>query len=130
MSKGADVVATVRFTPESVRRLKQLTEEAVRQAIRNTRDRLEALAAKYTPVRTGRLLSSFDIAFTPRHIAMKFDPVDPDTGFHYAKVVEEGRGPPRAFSGRYYAEALAFEAPIILEEELGYALAAQLGGTI
>ncbi len=107
MSAGADVVMQVRMTKESVELAKQMTEAAVRRALERVLAELPSLAAKYTPVVTGKLLSSFDASMTPRSIVMEWDAED--DGFHYAEVVEKGRFDYRPFPGRYYAQGVKNE---------------------
>jgi hypothetical protein len=118
MSAGADVAVQVMFKKEAVAALKQLTSDAIRNALYRAKDRIYDLAQKYTPVVTGRLAASFDMAFTPRSLVMKWDAQDPKSGFHYAKVVEEGRSGYKPFPGRFYAEATKYEARDIVTEEL------------
>jgi hypothetical protein len=49
---------------------------------------------------------------------MQWDAQDPKTGFHYAKVVEEGRIGYKPFPGRYYAEGTKYDVMQALIEEL------------
>jgi hypothetical protein len=145
------------MTEATIKGMQGLTDKAIASAIELAKNRIRALATKYTPVKTGRLLRSFDVATTPRFIVMRWSATDPISGMDYAKVVEEGRpggtvltpktkkamrfewpygsgnvvfskGPliQGAMSGRYYAEAVKFEAPQILQEEIAIALFAEL----
>lgn len=140
-----EVSIQVRMTREAVERLHTLTEDAIQRAIQNTIVRLRELAKIYTPEETGRLLSSFDIASTPRSIVMKWNATSPE-GFNYTQVADEGRAggaqitPKKAralrwvdeagqvhfakrvtqggYTGAYFSEAMRFEAQRILVEEL------------
>ena len=118
---GADVVKVVRFDRAALEALKQLTEEAIQEAIRRASERIYdyATTTGAVPVDTGRLQASFDIAFTPRHMAMKWDPVDPRNQFHYAQHVDTTHRTHSNFSGD-----IAFAAKEILREELLRALGA------
>jgi hypothetical protein len=113
------VSVTVRFNADSVRMLKELTKQGIRRAFYRAKDRIWDRMIRYTPVRTGRLASSFDIDIRGQSIHMSWDAADPKShGFHYAKVVEEGRQQWKPFPGRFYAEATKWDAKQILYEEL------------
>jgi hypothetical protein len=124
MSSGAEVVKVIRFDRESVKALKQLTEEAIRMAIEMATADISQYAMFDTgavPVDTGRLKASFDIAFTPRHIAMKWSaikPTDPRQ-FDYADHVDKTHS---THSG--YSKDIAFYAKEALRKALLNALAA------
>ena len=77
-------------TRAMMRDFPQLAEEAIQRAIENTKVRVREAAMLQTPIWTGRLLGSFDIASTPRSIVFKWD-AKSDAGFPYAKVVDVGR---------------------------------------
>ena len=134
------LVIQKRLKPESIEALKTALPYIVEQAKALTKLRLKRLAAVYTPVRTGNLLRSFDVAITPRHIVMKWDAKN-TFGQSYAEAVEKGAEPhtitakrwptlvfqvggrwvrPKSvqhpgFSGRFYGEALGFEAADIFQ---------------
>ena len=88
---SAPVSFQVRMTKEAVQTLMFLTEEAIQRAIQATKSRLQDEAYLVTPVDTGLLLSSFDIASTPRSIVMKWSATDPKSGYNYATVADVGR---------------------------------------
>jgi len=137
------LVIQKRLRPESIRALKTAIPYIVEQAKALTRLRLKRLAEIYTPVRTGNLLRSFDGAFTPRHIIMKWDAKN-TFGESYAEAVEIGADPHtirakrwptlvffyqgrwrrpkevqhKGFPGRFYGEALGFEAADIFQRYL------------
>jgi hypothetical protein len=73
-----------------LRQFPLLAEGAIQRAIENTKVRVREAAVLQTPVWTGRLLGSFDIASTPRSIVFKWD-AKSDAGFPYAGVVDVGR---------------------------------------
>jgi hypothetical protein len=135
-----------------------LAEEAIQRAILNTKARVRDAAMLQTPIWTGTLLGSFDIATTPRSIVWKWDAKSPE-GYSYAKIVEEGRkkgkillpktkkamafrwpwrGGPMivrkgpliqgGFEGRGYAEAVKQYAKQALIEELRAGFLAMQGG--
>jgi hypothetical protein len=107
------VNVNVRFRPESVALLPRLTEEAIRDAIIEARAEIYEAARRYTPVDTGKLLASFDVAFTPRTIAMIWEAP-------YAKAADTGRPDWRPYKrgGYHFREAMQFDAPRILHDKL------------
>jgi hypothetical protein len=142
------ILRTVRVTPEMLRQMPALTEDAIQRAISYVLSKLPELAKKYVPERTGKLLGSLSAWQTTRGIRFGFHAEDPVYGEDYAGVVEKGR--PRgkvltpklkkamrfewpyksgqfvymkrtiqgAMSGRYYAEAIKFEARDLLIDAL------------
>jgi len=128
MSAGADVVKVVKFDPESIAALRQMTEAAIQEAILRARDRIYTLAtgdASQVPVRTGRLRASVDIGFTPRFLALRWSAIDPKSNFDYARIQDEGgtTGTGGYIAPKYYSEVIAQQAKAILREELLIALA-------
>ena len=87
----AEIRATV--TWDMVDTMAYLTEEAVRRAIENTISDIANFAlgeGSQVPVKTGRLISSFDIRSTGKSIIFGWSAVDPQTGYDYAKIQDEG----------------------------------------
>ena len=78
------------ITRAMLKQFPQLANDAIQRAIENAKVRVREAAILQTPIWTGRLLGSFDIASTPRSIVFKWD-AKSDAGFAYAKVVDEGR---------------------------------------
>lgn len=84
------IVRQLVLTRTMLKQFPLLAEGAIQRAIANTMVRIREAAVLQTPVWTGRLLGSFDIASTPRSIVYKWD-AKSDAGFPYAGVVDEGR---------------------------------------
>lgn len=117
------------LTPKMLRAFPQIAETVIQQAIERAKVRIKLEGQMNTPVgdpanfgytSTGRvpgqLLSSFDVASTPRSIVMKWDAKW--KGFAYDKVVEHGRTGYNPFPARNYAAATTQRAREILLEEL------------
>lgn len=87
-----DVIARVRFSREALDLMQKMGHDAIERAIYATMARLKELATKYTPVRTGRLLSTFGVARTSENmITMVWHGRDPISGFAYSEVADIGR---------------------------------------
>jgi len=129
MSTGADVVKVVKFDPESIAALRQMTEAAIQEALMRAREKIIELAtgeASQVPKKTGRLRASVDIGFTPRFLALKWSAIDPKSNFDYARIQDEGgtTGTGGWIAPKYYSIVIAQQAKDIIRRELLIALAA------
>jgi hypothetical protein len=86
----ADVVIRAPIDADISMMIREMSEVAVSRALERARVQIRAYAREITPQRTGTLADSFDVGMTPRQIHMKWDAVD-KRGYHYAKVVDQGR---------------------------------------
>lgn len=87
----ADVIIRVRMDELSKEDLARMTGEAVSRALSKAAADITRYAKDIVPVRTGRLRDSIKVSPTLKTIHMIWDPIDPESGYHYAKVVDEGR---------------------------------------
>ncbi len=87
----ADVIIRISMDQLSKEDLASMTAGAVSRALSRAAADITRYAKDIVPVRTGRLRDSVKVSPTLRTIHMIWDPVDPEGGYHYAKVVDEGR---------------------------------------
>ena len=89
---SSDVVAVARIGKGNMEIIRELTIEAVREALERTR--AEAVAyeqggASPVPIDTGRLRSSFIISIVSQTIAMRWSAIKPGDDFDYAGIVNQ-----------------------------------------
>ena len=84
MSASGDVIKQVRI--DRLADYKAALPAQIALALALAKDDVTnfALTMHDIPYDTGRMQRSFEVASLPSGLVMKWDPVDPDTGFHYA----------------------------------------------
>jgi hypothetical protein len=88
----ADVVIRITLDKDTKDWLDDMIPAAVSNALSRAAAAITKYAKEIVPRRTGRLAESVKVATTDRSIHMLWDAVDPISGYHYAKVVDVGRG--------------------------------------
>lgn len=87
----ADVIIRITMDEASKMDLARMTDEAVSRSLSKAAANITKYAKDIVPVRTGRLRDSIIVSPTLKSVHMIWNPADPDSGYHYAKVVDEGR---------------------------------------
>lgn len=95
-----DVIIRVRLDEDLQAWLEDMVPRAVSNALSRAARDITAYAKDIVPVRTGRLRDSVKVVATDKAVHILWDPVDPESGYHYAKVVDIGRAGGRIITPR------------------------------
>ena len=87
----ADVIIRIPMEDVSKTDLARMTGEAVSRALSRAAAEITRYAKDIVPIRTGRLRDSIIVSPSLKSIHMIWNPIDPESGYQYAKVVDEGR---------------------------------------
>jgi hypothetical protein len=104
------ILVSLRVTPEVLRQMPGLSDDAIERAITRVLAALPDIAKRYVPERTGRLLGSLSAWATTRGIRFGFHAEEPVYGFDYSRVVEKGRAGGTILTPKR-AKAMRFEYP-------------------
>ena len=86
------LVITKTVDEEHLKIADQLLEEALQEALMKAAGKIDALARRYTPVRSGKLLAGFSMTLTERGLILTWTAKNQD-GKDYASIVEVGADP-------------------------------------
>jgi hypothetical protein len=87
----ADVLIRARLDEDIREMIANALPGVIFRALEKAKDKIIAYSLEIMPWRTGRLAKSIYVTVSENTVSMEWDPVDPVSGFHYAKVVDIGR---------------------------------------